>query len=307
MAAGEVIRNLAHASQVTFSIYVLLGIALTILLARTLTRPLRDVVTALRQVEDGDLSVGVQARSGDEVGELEDGVNAMVRALRDRERIFQAFGRVVEPAVRDALLAGGGRRHGERRQVTVLFCDLRGFTSIAERTTPEEVVQTLNEFFGEMTTWVRQCGGFVDKFIGDAMLVVFGLFEQDGTPPRGAAVGLQCALGMRERLTALNARRSTIGGKPLAMAVSLHTGDVVAGTIGAEDRHDYTVIGDTVNVAARLQQHCKDRGHDLMVSAAVYEAGRMDGVACAIDFRDSVTLRGRTEPVEVYGVSPARG
>ena len=305
MSAPVVLAQLAHASRTTFVVYVLLGVGLTVLLGRTLTRPLAAVVAALRRVEGGDLSVGVPVQSGDEVGVLEDGVNSMVRALRDREHIFQAFGRVVDPAIRDHLLAGAVARQGERRRVTVLFCDLRGFTSIAERTAPEQVVETLNAFFGEMTAWVRTCGGFVDKFIGDAMLVVFGLFERDGAGPTvpGGGAGLRCALGMRERLAALNGRRAAAGLPPLAIAVAVHAGDVVAGTIGADDRHDYTVIGDTVNVAARLQQLCKERDHDLVVSAAVHAAGGADGVTCTVRFRDSVTLRGRTEPVEVLGVS----
>jgi adenylate cyclase len=305
MPVDALMRELTKASEATFAVYVLLGVGLTLLLGRTLTRPLAAMVAALRRVEAGDLGVEVPVGSGDEVGVLEDGVNAMVGALRDRQHIYQTFGRIVEPAVRDQLLAGTVARHGERRRATVLFCDLRGFTSIAEASAPEQVVETLNEFFTEMTSWVRACGGFVDKFIGDAMLVVFGLFAPDEEAAGGAGAGVRCALGMRERLDALNARRVAAGRSALAMAVSAHLGDVVAGTIGADDRHEYTVIGDTVNVAARLQQLCKERNHDLLVSATLYEAAHAGGLRCAVVFRDSVRLRGRMEPVTVYGI--ARG
>jgi adenylate cyclase len=304
MDAGRVLGDLAAASRVTFGVYVALGVGLTVLLGRTLTRPVAAVVSALRRVGAGDLDVRVPVGAGDEVGVLEDGVNAMVRALRDREHIFQTFGRVVEPAVRDQLLAQGVRRLGERRRVTVLFCDLRGFTSFAEGAAPEQVVETLNEFFTEMTGWARACGGSVDKFIGDAMLVVFGLFDEVSAldAERAAAAGVRCGLGMRTRLAALNARRECAGRPALAMAVAVHVGDVVAGRIGAEDRHDYTVIGDTVNVAARLQQLCKDRGHDVVVSEGTYAAARGQGLTCPVHFREAVTLRGRREPVDVLGL-----
>lgn len=307
MDPTRIIGDLAIASRATFGVYLLVGVTLTILLARTLTRPLGGVVGALRRVEAGDLAVQVPVGSGDEVGVLEDGVNAMVRALRDREHIFQTFGRVVDPAVRDQLLAAGTRQLGERRRATVLFCDLRGFTSFAERTAPEQVVETLNEFFTEMTSWARTCGGSIDKFIGDAVLVIFGLFEPEGEHPHAAADGLRCALGMRARLAELNARREDADRPPLAMAVAVHSGDVVAGLIGAADRHEYTVIGDTVNVAARLQQLCKERGHDVVVSERVYAAATDQGISCGIAFREAVALRGRSEPVEVYGLGAHSG
>jgi adenylate cyclase len=305
VAPEVVVAELARGSQLTFLVYVLLGILLTVLLGRTVVRPLGQVAGALQRVQAGDLDVRVDLGSGDELGALAEGVNAMVRALRDRQHILEEFGRVVEPHVRDQLLAGSIIGSGELRPATVLFCDLRGFTALTERHGPAEIVETLNEFFTEMTVWVRSCGGFVDKFIGDALLVVFGLFAGDGVPDpsAGASDALRCALGMRERLGELNVRRSATGRSALAVTISMHTGDVLAGTIGAADRHEYTVIGDTVNVAARLQQLCKDRGHDVLVSAAVADAGRRVGVDVAVAFRDSVALRGRAEPVVVLGVA----
>jgi len=304
-AVETVVPTLTRASEITFMLYVLLGVMLTLVLARTLTKPLGEVVAALRRVQAGDLDARVQVTSSDEVGVLEDGVNAMVAGLREKEHILQTFGRIVEPSVRDRLLSGELQLGGELRVASVLFCDLRGFTALAERTPPADVVATLNQFFTVMTAWVRECGGFVDKFIGDAVLVVFGLFdtEGNGAHPDGAAAALRCAVGMRERLAELNTRRSASGHPPLAVAVAIHTGEVVAGRIGAEDRHEYTVIGDTVNVAARLQQFAKELGQDLLVSEATYELARSAGVAAPVTMQDSVSLRGRREPVRVFGVA----
>jgi adenylate cyclase len=296
------LQALARASDFTFLIYTGLGIALTLLLARTLTRPLGDMAAALRRVQAGDLEARVRVGASDEVGALEDGVNQMVAALREKERILQTFGRVVEPSIRDHLLAGDLRLGGELRDASILFCDLRGFTTLAERNPPADVVATLNEFFGVMTGWVRECDGFVDKFIGDAMLVVFGLFAEE-TGDGGASDALRCALGMRGRLAELNSRRAAAGRPALAITVAAHTGEVVAGRIGAEDRHEYTVIGDTVNVAARLQQLCKERGCDLLVSEVTYERARAHGCSATVTMRDSVSLRGRAEPVRVFGLA----
>ena len=297
LPAEEIVTELAHASTVTFGIFVVLGILLTLVVARSLTLPLAGMAAALKRVEGGELDVAVPVNSADEVGVLADGVNAMVETLRDRERILQTFGRVVEPSVRDRLLSGGVGATGELRTASILFCDLRGFTTMAEQASPSEVVASLNEFFTTMTVWVRECGGFVDKFIGDAMLVVFGLFESHGDDDAGAAAALRCALGMHERLAQLNALRAARDQPPLAVSMGVHSGDVLAGTIGAADRHEYTVIGDAVNVAARLQQLCKDEAQSMLVSDAAYERARRAGCDVELTRREAVTLRGRREPI----------
>ena len=301
LPADGVVHRLTEASQTSFVLFVLLGIGLTVMLARSFTQHLGAVAGALRRVQAGDLGVHIQATSGDEVGVLADGVNALVGALREKDRILRTFGRVVEPSVRDRQLSGDRRLGGELRHATVLFCDLRGFTTFAEHTAPHDVVAALNEFLTVMTIWVRECGGFVDKFVGDAMLVVFGLFDADTDDgmARGAAAAVRCGLGMRERVVALNARRATVGESPLAASVGIHTGEVLAGTIGAEDRHEYTVIGDTVNVAARLQEVAKEQGRGLLVSAVAAELAQRQGVATELMPLEPVALRGRTERVAV--------
>jgi len=305
LAAGvpveTVVGALTHASEVTFVVYVLLGIALTLVLARVFTRPLGEMAAALRRIDAGDLDASVAATSADEVGVLADGVNAMVAGLRERERILATFGRIVEPTVRDHLLSGELRLGGELRRATVLFCDLRGFTSFAEAAPPQEVVATLNSFFTAMTSWVRQCGGFVDKFVGDAMFVVFGLFDSDGEAA-AAAAALRCAVGMRDRLAELNAARAAAGHPPLALKIGVHSGEVVAGTIGSADRHEYTVIGDTVNVAARLEAMCRDLGQDILVSARSVDLAGTGGFAVEVTLRERVAPRGRSEPIEICAI-----
>ncbi|HEY2387466.1 MAG TPA: adenylate/guanylate cyclase domain-containing protein [Candidatus Binatia bacterium] len=300
-APAEVVARLASAGTVIFLLYVALGVVLTLVLAQTLTRPLACVADTLRRVRAGDLAVRANLGATDEIGLLEDGVNALVETLQDRERILHTFGRAVDPLVRDRLLASDAGLGGELRRAAVLFCDLRGFTAMAERTPPQEVVATLNAFFSTMTAWVRSCGGFVDKFIGDAMLVVFGLLED--TPDGGAGAALRCALGMRERLAALNEVRAAAGQAALLVSVGVHAGEVLAGRIGAEDRYEYTVIGDAVNVAARLQQLSKESAHGVLVSADAYELAAAAGVRCTAAPLDAVSLRGRREAVRVFALT----
>ncbi len=303
MAVGDVLAVLGPASSLTFLLYLVGGIALTLVVARGLASPLVDMSAALQRIRGGDLTATVGVVSADELGILGDGVNALVDTLREREHILSTFGRIVEPSVRDRLLAGGLALGGELRVASAMFCDLRGFTALAEHASPAATVATLNAFFSTMTDWVRACDGFVDKFIGDALFAVFGLFEDDPDGLRGAAAAVRCALGMRERLRTLNRERAALGEPALAVAVGVHTGEMVAGRIGAEDRHEYTVVGDTVNVAARLQELCKELGRDLVVSTATYERARRAGVTTAVGTAEVVRLRGRSEPVRVFALS----
>jgi adenylate cyclase len=280
---------------------------LAALVTRSVTRSLEDAAAALRRVQAGDLDVRVSVESADEIGELEDGVNRMVSALRDRERILQTFGRVVEPGVRDRLLASQIGQAGELRPATVMFCDLRGFTSLTEEQGAEEAVATLNEFFTVTTRWVRECGGIVDKFIGDAALVVFGLLDDDGDPTvaeRAAAAGMRCALGLEDKVRELNDSRIARGKEPLAVSIALHTGEVVAGMIGSPDRHEYTVVGDAVNVTARLQAAAKDYG-GVVASARACELARKAGMKIPIRGTDEVMLRGRREPILLHAIGVA--
>jgi len=301
---ADLLRQLTTASQATFVVYVLVGGVLAMLVTRTVTRSLEGAASALRRVQRGDLDVRVRVDSADEIGVLEDGVNQMVAALRDRERILQSFGRVVEPGVRDRLLSGQVGQQGELRHATVLFCDLRGFTTFSENHGAEEAVATLNDFFTVTTAWVRECGGIVDKFIGDAALVVFGLLDDDRSQARtieAAAAGMRCALGLETKLLELNARRCSEGKQELAVTIAIHSGEVVAGVIGSFDRHEYTVVGDTVNVAARLQQAAKDYG-GVVASGDTIALARAGGCDVPVRSTDSVSLRGRREPVVLHAI-----
>ena len=302
---SDVVRLLERAGSKTFVLYVILGMILSWVLARSLTTPLADVAQALRRLRRGDLDVALTVHSNDEIGVVEAGVNHTVNTLRENERIMQTFGRVVEPVVRDQLLSGNLQAGGEERYATILFCDLRGFTSFAESADPKTVLQTLDEFFSEMTVTVREEKGFVDKFIGDAMLVVFGLFDQDDSDrgAAGAAAALRSASKMRHRLAGLNESRSQRAKPSLAISGGIHSGLVLAGTIGATDRHEYTVVGDTVNVAARLQEACKKGSEEFLISRQTVDLARSCRFEGELEEGESLQVRGRRKTVEVFRFS----
>ena len=155
-----------------------------------------------------------------------------------------------------------------------------------------------------MTREAQAAGGFVDKFIGDAVLVVFGLFGPDdaAAPRDGRRGGAALRRRHARRGGGAERARAASGQAPVALKIGVHTGPVVAGTIGAAERHEYTVIGDTVNVAARLEQLCRDQGRDLLVSAETHRLASEAGPVAAPTLREAVTLRGREDPVEVLGL-----
>jgi len=217
-----------------------------------------------------------------------------VEQLR-RERL----GRYFSPQVATLVAAGAMTSDAERREVTVLFADLRDFTRLAEGLDPREVVVLLNRFHSAMVEVVFAHGGTLDKYLGDGLMVYFGA---PVAQPDQAARAMRCALGMQEALTKLNRRGGVPAAQALRMGIGVHTGVAVVGDIGAESRREFTVIGDAVNVAARLEQLTKQYGFPVLVSASTVAA--TDG-AMPFHLVDRVSLRGRSEAVEVYAPAAA--
>jgi len=185
------------------------------------------------------------------------------------------------------------RLGGTLVEATVVFCDLRGFTTLASKLPPDRVVAWVNEWFAEAVAETHANGGLVDKFVGDAILAVFPGHE-------GPARAVRCALAWRKRLTELNARRSSRGEEPLDIGVGIHTGQLVAGNVGSPERLEYTHIGDVVNVAARIQDLTKKYAEPVLVTSEVWKAAALEGLAS----RDvgEVKVRGREAPLRLIGV-----
>lgn len=304
-AAAPIVKDLVVSAQQVFAFFFVMGAGYAVVFARSLTRPLRLMAAAVGDVQRGRLDVRVPVRSKDEVGAVSEAVNELAATLKDRDHILRTFGRVVDPHVRDRLLSGDLAAAGEARNVALLFADVRAFTDFASRNDAAGVVVTLNALFSVMTYEVRTAGGYVDKFVGDAMLAVFGLFDDD--TDHATAAALQCALALRRRIAAFAQQRADNSETPLRVAVAVHAGDVLAGNLGAEDRFDYTVVGDAVNVTSRLLEICKEKDHDLMVSAEALARARRGGADAAVDWSGEVELRGRRGTIGACTVAPPAG
>jgi adenylate cyclase len=275
------------------------GFVAYILFSRDIIRPVKQLTRAAASVKDGKLNVRARELNDDEIGDLARTFNSMIGEIVERERERDVFGRVVTPEVREKLLAGQIKLGGENRHVTILFSDIRDFTTICEGLAPEKVVELLNEFLTEMTAAVKAHGGHVNNFLGDAIIVIFGA-PDDHADPAWAAV--QAAFEMRQRLVTLNANRESRGEVAIKAGIGIGTGIVVAGQMGSLERFIYTVVGDAVNVAARLETLTKEfADNPILVNAKTAEllSGR-DGVNVVVLGKHAI--KGKRDEIEVYQV-----
>jgi adenylate cyclase len=231
----------------------------------------------------------------DELGDLAQAFNAMTAGLRERGLYKQQLERYVSPQVAQKILSKPEKIFwAERKKVTVLFCDIRGFTSLAERLGAEQVVRRLNEFFYEMIDILFQYEGTLDKFIGDAIMALFGAPLSSGHDEEQA---VSAAVAMQERTDRLNRDWVRQGFEGFRIGIAICTGEVVVGNIGSERRMEYSAIGDAVNMAWRLEELNKRYNTRILLSESTYQA-----VSDKVEVRPlgSEILRGRKEPVHIY-------
>lgn len=285
---------------VTAAASVLAAVLGTVLIINWLTRPLKLLAQAARDVGMGKLDTTVAWRGSDEIGLLAGAFNEMVRGLRERDRIRRIFGRYVSGEIAETVLGGNLAMGGEKRLMSFLFADIRDSSKMSEKISPEEMVRFLNSYFSRMTKVISGHNGIVDKFIGDALLAIFGA----PVPLKncaGMAVG--AALGMRKELAAFNEERQKDGLEPIRFGISINSGFAVAGNIGSEERAEYTVIGEAVNLAARLEGLNKRLGTDIIVSQSTYFTAREEFKFESLGWHK---IRGWDEKVEVFKVLGAR-
>lgn len=288
------LRQMAVVTIVTAGAVLLFGFLLTDLNARSVVAPIESVREALRSVEAGDLEVDVVVYDGTELGALQSGFNQMVAGLREREKLRDLFGRHVGHDVATAAAAvdsGEVELGGETRQASVLFIDLVGSTAYAADHDAVEVVEVLNRFFGVVVDEVDRRGGLVNKFIGDAVLAIFGAPVPDENHAASAlAAARAMAIRLEEELPEIGA------------GIGVATGTVVAGNVGSKSRYEYTVIGDAVNSASRLTELAKEvPGGVLALWDTVVAAVGSGDADAATHWEKCGTkvLRGRTERTEL--------
>lgn len=289
LAEGTATRtSLAVTMVVIAGVALAVGLWVTLLGARAVADPVREVRQGMARVGEGDLDVAVPVYDASELGQLQAGFNRMVDGLRERERIQEIFGRHVGRDVAQEALGAGQGLGGEVRDVAVLFVDIIDSTGIAAQRPATEVVEVLNRFFAVVVATVGEHGGWINKFQGDAALAVFGA---PGALDDPAGAALAAARHLAARLAD--------EGPDCRAGIGVAAGAAVAGNIGSEERFEYTVIGDPVNEAARLTELAKDAPDRVLASgAAVAAAGA--GEAAHWRAGDRVTLRGRHRPTVVH-------
>lgn len=269
-------------------------------MAMRMTRALERLVEGFRRLGEQRYEPVAIVRTGDELEELGEGFNRAVAGLEERDRLKTTFGKYMTESVMSHLLSQQVELGGDTLPVTILFSDIRGFTTISEQLDAQHLVALLNEYFTEMVDIVMDHGGVVDKYIGDAIMVVFGAPVPE---PDDALRAVRAAVQMRKALERLNQRLEARGATPIRTGIGVHSGDVVAGNIGSERRMEYTVIGDAVNLASRLEGATKELGADLVISDGTYELVREHVDATLLG---TITVKGREQPVSVYAVDGVR-
>jgi len=278
------------------AIFAGVGIWLAFLVSSNLTRPLADITSVLQRISDGYFDDRVSVTSNDELGYVGDAVNEMATGLKDRAFIKETFGKYVSKEVRDEVLSRNIPLDGEVRDVSVLFADLRNFTPLVERTTPQQVVRIINRYFEEMEAAIRAQGGLVLQFIGDEIEAVFGAPIPLADHATKAMIA---AMNMNDGLAAVNTVFADRGHSPLQHGIGIHSGKVVAANIGSPTRLSYALVGDTVNLASRLQDANKQHGTSIIISAETYRCLSREFPLRGLP---TTTLKGKSESVELYGL-----
>ncbi len=264
------------------------------LVARSIVAPLENILAVNRRIRTGDYNARIRVVSNDEIGILGDSGNAMIQGLAEREKLRSAFGRYVTPEIRDEILSGRIPLEGERREGTVMFADLENFTPFVENNPPEEVMRSMRTYFTRMQQAIREHRGLVIQFAGDEIEAVFGVpvyFETHAD----AAVG--AALEMRKALEILNRERTAAGKTGFAHGIGVHSGKVLAGNSGSEEQSAYCLIGNTVNVAARIESLTRNVGCDILVSE---ETVNQLSAPPPMEQQPSCRVKGFSQPITVY-------
>jgi class 3 adenylate cyclase len=253
-------------------------------------------LNVLKKVEQGDYASRVPIVSNDEFSLIACQTNQMIEGLKEREFIRDSFGRYVTEEVRDLILSEKIPLNGEVRTVTILFSDIRDFSTYSESRHPREVIAKINAYFAEMTEVIHKNGGIVLEYLGDGIEAVFGAPSPVQNHGERA---IQSALEMRTKLMSLNQHWKRKNDTPLKHGIGIHTGEVVAGIVGPPSRLSYKMIGDTVNLAARIQELTKTFDSDILISGDTYLSAKDQ---FNTRYLERVTVRGKKIETEIYGV-----
>jgi adenylate cyclase len=273
------------------------GLSIAWMLGQLVVEPVEELKRAAIAVAEGNLNVRLQLQRADELGLLMDEFNHMIGELQEKQRLQETFGRHVGEQVAVQILQRDPRLSGIEQEVTVLFADLRNFTTRSSTEAPQQIVALLNLFLTEMVEIVEQRhGGMVNKFLGDGFMALFGVGEESG---EHAAQAVAAGQDMLRSLKMINDYLESQGQSPLAMGIGIHTGKAVVGCIGSNRRLEYTAIGDTVNVASRVESLTKQVGEALLMTAATRQA---IPATIPTELLPPQWVKGKSQPLSVYRI-----
>ncbi|MFI5335009.1 MAG: adenylate/guanylate cyclase domain-containing protein, partial [Chlamydiales bacterium] len=290
------LRDLLRFGIFSFSAALLLALLSAFFLSRREALSLQSLCKGVKEIGQGNFSCRVHLFTHDEFDDLAVAINQMAQGLQERDRLKLNFTRYVSQHIMETILKSEApvKLEGERRKITLLFSDIRQFTKLAEKLPPEEVVSFLNEYFGVMVEVIFKNEGTLDKFIGDGMMIEFGAPLED---PLQEIHAVTTAIEMQQEAQKLCAKWEKEGKPRIEIGIGIHTGIAIVGNIGSERRIEYTAVGDTVNVAARLEQLTKQLKMPILMSESTAKAVEKQ---FALKNLGPAILPGRTDPIIVY-------
>lgn len=291
--ALKAFNHLQNILYILFTISMIISVILAFFIARQVTHPVKLLTEGAKLIEDGIYDNDINIKQNDEIGLLADSFNSMAKGLAEKEKVRDLLGKVVSPEIAEELLKKDIALGGEKKFVTTLFCDIRNFTSLCEDKQPEEILLLLNEYFTKICGKIENNDGVVDKYIGDAVMAIFGApLQHDDDASRS----IKAAFEMCHALTLLNESFKDRGISPVSIGIGINSDIVVAGNMGSINRLNYTVIGDGVNLASRLEGLTKSYGVDIIVSETTAKAAP-DFLYRELDF---VKVKGKNDACIIF-------
>lgn len=273
-----------------------IAIIVVFFFARKISDPILSLVMASEKIASGNYNLNLKPKTRDEIGILTNSFQSMSQGLEEREKLKVSFGKFVNEDIAELSMRGELKVGGERKNCAILFSDIRSFTSISEKLRPEEVVEFLNEYMSSMVSCVKRNSGYVDKFIGDAIMATWGALKSEGNPSEQAVLA---TLEMRTALQKFNEGRGSTRKPKLNIGIGLNFGSVISGQIGSDEKMEYTVIGDAVNLASRVEGITKNYGLDILVSESIYENTKKK---FRYESLDKIKVKGKSKPVDIYAL-----
>jgi len=283
-------------------ISMLVSLFVAVLLAQWLsaraTRSLTILKAATTEFAKGDFAHRIQLTTGDEFEQLGNSMNQMIEGLEEKERLKSGFAHYVSQHVLEKIVKNKGstKLDGERKKITVFFSDIRNFTGLSESMPPEKVMAFLNEYFEKMLDIIFKHNGMLDKLLGDGIMAEFGVPVDDPQQERNAVL---TALEMIEAIEVLQEKWKKEGKPPIDIGIGIHTGDAIVGSLGSEQRMQYTAVGDTVNIAERLQEITREKKHQIIVSETTFNALYNEFPYMNLGPQ---SLHGKEHPINAYAI-----